>query len=908
MVAAIQAAKNQLEVDKSKHPPSSSQPTTPLQHQRSKSFTNTTNTNTNIIQSNNSPLPPTNIVSFNPKSSNNNTNNANTNQPIALNRSVSDTAAAAHPYHNNTINRNHELDYIHPDYQYSDNNDNDNDTITSSLSGTLPEYNSTNSYMRRSSSHSGVGIGSSGGIQQQSTSAAATIQPALTKDHLKHLPAQSAHNIDAAFSSKMNLLPPLNNNNTNSIAISTVDGQLNSNNNVNNAQQQVNNSINNYNNNSKLSEKETNNNTKGRTVEEIMSAYQGKVDTILNKRDANNHGGSSTSVGSRGSNNNNSSSTSLGAALATLNNNNTSQQQQQYLLSSSKSVGNNSKVGENRTAFNASKSVGNPTTSITSSGGVVDLSSQSILKSSSGGGESKIDDILSTYKQKVGEIMAKSNNNNNNNQPTPYHHNLDDSDRGYNTDDNGGTTTRSVISRQPSLAVDNVILDDEESIGSNREAALDYDNRRDSGAAGSYKSCNSGSDQGSEQGSQGSYHSREEDSRERSDMLLAGNTSESTLNNDMMAFNNNNVISNKVKDHLGSMSERANAILQSINNNSKNTNNSGGDNSTTSPAPENDDNHGSDENRTRSNSEASTQSNGDGEEEGSYDNDSYISGASSASEVSSQIEGAAYGYHDNRPPPQSSLNESSDLPPPQAQLDTSPLRRKDTHDSLQRAQAAISSPIKSSSAQQQGSGDTNNDTTSDRKYRQDFEKKVRSEANTQREMEYTQLETKLNEAQSQLDTLQAQARTTKYSSSEQASRIKDLERKLKNEKENNAELKRERDAMKDEYDQDLEEQKDINRQLEQMVMSEEFEKELEDEINQVKELEHANRRFKVKIDSKCIRCVCFVFCAHLVSTFVIYERMYSPPTLSPSHPHTQCLNEKRIPLQRSMKPRCAKMK
>ena len=33
-----------------------------------------------------------------------------------------------------------------------------------------------------------------------------------------------------------------------------------------------------------------------------------------------------------------------------------------------------------------------------------------------------------------------------------------------------------------------------------------------------------------------------------------------------------------------------------------------------------------------------------------------------------------------------------------------------------------------------------------------------------------------------------------------------------------------------------------------MVMSEEFEKELEDEINQVKELEHANRRFKVKIE------------------------------------------------------------
>ena len=875
MVAAIQAAKNQLEVDKSKRPPSSSQPNnSPLHHQRSKSFTNTT-TNTNNIQSNNSPLPPTNIVSFNPKSSNNNnTNNTNNNnQPIPLNRSVSDTAAAAHPYHNNNNNNNrghHELDYIHPDYQYSDNADNDNDTITSSLSGTLPEYNSSSSYMRRSSSHSGLGIGS--GVIQ--ATAAATIQPALTKDHLKHLPAQSVHNIDAAFSSKMNLLPPLNNNtnSTNSNANSTVDGQI-INNAINNAaqQQQVNtNNANNNNNASKQFEKESpNNNTKGRTVEEIMSAYQGKVDTILNKRD---HGGSSsTSVGSRGSNNNNSSSTSLGAALATLNTS-TSSQQQQY-LSSSKSVGNNNNKRENRTTFNASKSVGNPTTSISS--GVVDLSISSSGGSRTGSGESKIDDILSTYKQKVGEIMAKSNNtsNNNNNNPTPYHHNLDDSDRGYNTDDNGGTTTRSVISRQPSLAVDNVILDDEESIGSNREAALDYDNRRDSGA-GSYKSCNSGSEQEGSQGS-GSYHSREEDSRERSDMLM---TSEATtLDNDMMAFNNNNVISNKVKDHLGSMSERANAILQSINNNSNSKN------SNLSANPENDDNDNDDnrnsENRTRSNSEASTQSNG-GEEEGSYDNDSYISGASSASELSSQIEGAAYGYHDtNRPLPQSQQHE-----PEAQQLDTSPLRRKDTHDSLQRAQAAISLPIKSSSstAQQQQTnttGDTTDATSSDRKYRQDLEKKVRSEA-TQREMEYTQLETKLKEAQSQLDTLQAQARTTKYSSSEQASRIKDLERKLKNEKDNNAELKRERDAMKDEYDQDLEEQKDINRQLEQMVMSEEFEKELEDEINQVKELEHANRRFKVKIDSKCMGYVCFGFVHILCSLFERY------PFLQPTQPGT----------------------
>lgn len=114
--------------------------------------------------------------------------------------------------------------------------------------------------------------------------------------------------------------------------------------------------------------------------------------------------------------------------------------------------------------------------------------------------------------------------------------------------------------------------------------------------------------------------------------------------------------------------------------------------------------------------------------------------------------------------------------------------------------------------------------------------------------ENRRLEENCNTVKSQLDTVQAEARSTKYSSSEQTSRIKDLERKLKNEAERVNELERERDFMKEEYEQDLEEQKDINRQLEQMVMSEEFEKELEDEINQVKELEHVNRRFKVKIE------------------------------------------------------------
>jgi chromosome segregation ATPase len=138
----------------------------------------------------------------------------------------------------------------------------------------------------------------------------------------------------------------------------------------------------------------------------------------------------------------------------------------------------------------------------------------------------------------------------------------------------------------------------------------------------------------------------------------------------------------------------------------------------------------------------------------------------------------------------------------------------------------------------------------ERRRRLELEKRL-AESN-QREEEFThenrRLEKSWNDVKSQLDTVQAEVRSSKYSLSEQASRIKELERKLKNEKEKYEELERERDTMKDEYDQDLEEQKDINRHLEQMVMSKEFEKELEDEINQVKELEHANRRFKVKIE------------------------------------------------------------
>ena len=176
-----------------------------------------------------------------------------------------------------------------------------------------------------------------------------------------------------------------------------------------------------------------------------------------------------------------------------------------------------------------------------------------------------------------------------------------------------------------------------------------------------------------------------------------------------------------------------------------------------------------------------------------------------------------------------------------------PIRRKD---SLLRAQELTASTTFEGTSRRHSM--PKNYFQDDHPARIDLEKRLSEALLREEELsrENIRLEKNLKEARSELDKVQSEARSTKYSSSEQASRINELERKLKNEKERYEELERERDVMKEEYEQDLEDQKDINRQLEQMVMSEEFEKELEDEINQVKELEHANRRFKVKIDSK----------------------------------------------------------
>ncbi|KAL3808158.1 LOW QUALITY PROTEIN: hypothetical protein ACHAXA_003556 [Cyclostephanos tholiformis] len=451
-----------------------------------------------------------------------------------------------------------------------------------------------------------------------------------------------------------------------------------------------------------------------RRIEEIMSAYKGKVDNILRRQ----QGGSEEGVG-------------MGGGIVSPKGRSRSFS---GMVSGASASGIHNEVG-------AAASTTAPTRTKTNNDG-----------SGEGGGESKIDDILSTYKKRVGEIMSKN----------------------LTTTATTAAATGNPFSSSPrssvALAVDEAIPDD---------GGIDHDDVRE-GAV------------------------------------------------DMGNGNSTNV---------RSMSERANAILQTVQEVRHGGVGSGGDH------------------RTRSMSTGS---------DGGRSRDSYISGASSASEMSSLIEGAAHGYNQQPPrqspaPPQ--VNDMTGSSGPAAHLmSPSPAKRKD---SLSRAQAVLTESATDRVPKSWQSFSHRNDNTAvmtkgtlyseiedERKRRLELEKRI-AEANQREEelsRENRRLEKNWSEVKSQLDIVQAELRSNKYSLSEQASRIKDLERKLKNEKDRYEELERERDAMKEEYDQDLEEQKDINRQLEQMVMSEEFEKELEDEINQVKELEHANRRFKVKIE------------------------------------------------------------
>lgn len=88
---------------------------------------------------------------------------------------------------------------------------------------------------------------------------------------------------------------------------------------------------------------------------------------------------------------------------------------------------------------------------------------------------------------------------------------------------------------------------------------------------------------------------------------------------------------------------------------------------------------------------------------------------------------------------------------------------------------------------------------SSRKLRQQLEKQLAESKQREDEMsrENRRLERNLTNLQTQVDKLQAEARSNKFSQTESTSRIRDLERKLENEKNRVDELERERDTMKE---------------------------------------------------------------------------------------------------------------
>ena len=500
--------------------------------------------------------------------------------------------------------------------------------------------------------------------------------------------------------------------------------------------------------------------TKNNRIQEIMSAYQGKVETILKKR-----GEEHSSF--------------------------------QTLIEKNQHHHDTTNVGSSLSAAGGG-----------GGGGASSLASNSTPNSG-------IENILDTYKKKVDEIMNTPT------KPMPSSVIMSSS---------SSATSSSVVSsygkkQQPSLAVNfDRIADDEEEESFDREGALDdrlQFGRSNSGGGGndrSYDSRGSYSSQSGSGGSHSSYNSGSDSSK--SSFEQGGKDGDGPP----PPSSSSSVLQ---KQQQGSFSERANAILNSINgpNNTREAAAGGGRSQLNKPS-----NSG---------------------EVGSDDDSSHISGASSASEKSGLASlrsqdhklGALHTGKDN------SKTTTANAARAPSSVKNLPFGRKD---SLSRAQEITGlSPKKSKSLHQDGpTTSIRSDIEEERLYRMELERRLAE--STQREDELTRenrrLEKNLSEVQLQLDEVSSAARSNKYSSSEQTSKIKELERKLKNEKERSEELERERDAIKDEYDQDLEEQKDINRQLEQMVMSEEFEKELEDEINQVKELEHANRRFKVKID------------------------------------------------------------
>ena len=669
MVAAIQAAKNQLEEQKKKK--GITQPTT------------SPSTNLPSISSLH-PAPPTNIVSF----------DSNKKQ-----------RASPHPYHAN------QADYIHPDFQYKSNNNNteedDELTTTSSLSGTLPS--SVVHDIPHNIHKSESGLSSSNYNRSES----GLSNSGFGLDTVKESPGSYTNNTGrsksfiVADSPKVEIDEDVTpNRRSKSLYVkdmpglplkrgTTADGDSNTGGNVvagvvgtteSNKGQSVLGALPDNNNNTAASSKDNANVSK--RIDEIMSAYQGKVDTILKRRDE-------------------------GASFKSI------------MESASAQQG------------------GGGSTSVASS----------VSKRSNAEGL-VIDDIMTTYKKKVGEIMEKSQ------QANAAMSSNSSNGSTKNTYDDDMEMQRQEMSSRSRPSYPRSIVDDETT--ESREGAIDKSvggSHASRGGRSRSPSYSRSSSRGSSYSGSRSYTGSEscsEDGTRKGDETKDGATGAAAA---------------PMKKSAGPMSERANAIWQSLD--------------------------------AKQPSEGNNDDNRSVYSEGSYSthgSQSYISGASSASNALGSTYSREYAKDDQ--PQDKQEAEESNSSTSQRNENPNPLLRKD---SLRQAQEQLARKLPQSTKSfycepNSTKSNLHAEIETERKYRQDMERRLAE--STQREEDLSnenrRIEKTLADLQSQLDKVQGDARSNKYSQSEQAARIRELERKLKGEQNRVEELEREKDAMKEE--------------------------------------------------------------------------------------------------------------
>jgi hypothetical protein len=704
MVAAIQAAKNQLEEQKKKRG---------ITANTAAQVTTANLPSISLLH----PAPPTNIVSFDSKKQ----------------------RASPHPYHNNSnshnsSNDNNQADYIHPDYQYKSNPDEEDDelTTTSSLSGTLPSsvVHDIPHHIHRSESS---GLGSSGfglldtvkespGSAAAAAAAAARSKSFIVADspkveidqdvtpnrrskslYVKEVPGlplqQQKQNAtvggggggggattNAGSSSRVG----------NSATIGTQSTKTNqnaldfANNNTNTAAAPPTTTSTTTNHASK-----DNNSNVSKRIDEIMSAYQGKVDTILKRRDE---------------------GTSFKTIMET-----------------------------------ASAQGGAGSSSVTSS----------VSKRSTEG--LGVDDIMATYQKKVGEIMEKKQ------QAAAMSSSNHSVGSSKNTYDDDMENRRQELSSRSRPSYPRSIVDDETT--ESREGAIDKS------VEGSHTSR--GRSQSSY--SRGSRYSgsRSYTDDEYSDDGSMGKVDDKKESSGAVA-----------KKPAGPMSERANAIWQSLDAKQPLSSRS------LSPM------------RNKIAEDGATSNNDDNRSvysKNSYstnDSQSYISGASSASNALGSTYSREYSK-EGQPQDRVSNGESSNTSGASQNKDKpDPLLRKD---SLRQAQEQLARKLPKLSKSfycepNSTKGNLHAEIETERKFRQDLERRLAE--STQREEDLSnenrRIEKALADLQSQLNKVQGDARSNKYSQSEQAARIRELERKLLGEQNRVEELEREKDAMKEE--------------------------------------------------------------------------------------------------------------